>query len=514
MTKRQEKEYNMALITKYVREGKLYSRDSLKKIFEFEDNDDSFAEFIHLLKKYRILKTIKGKKNFQDEDETLLDESDDDYVGVLDDYSQLMYLFRYVGILFCKDRIIYVYPKYIEVEEPYVPKREMIQVINVLRKYNKSNKEIIKEYTGKEGKNGVNILSLMLFLIRDYLYNGIYSNDQELVEINSSTDYLWQKTIDETYPIIKNNRPYYTEIYTVRKEYNEDDFLHRLHSWIITDCTLRLHESGLSDIYNYPIIELTDEEKRDFGDDTYILNCIENELRIQFDDHKIMLLKAMSDYIIIRGKMSTGDETMSLIGTRTFHTVWEDVCAKVFKSQRNEKLSELSKTFQPVADYVMNAPTSGKQELIELVKKPKWNYFGAYREPKNTFVPDFLSFYKNNKSEYYCYILDAKYYCPELNGTIIRKNPGVEDVAKQYLYYLAYKYFLDAIKISSLGVKNYFLMPKETGRIEDVGYVELEFWHSIKDMPQEIRIKMLPADIMYEKYLNDEIIQLNELDII
>lgn len=33
-------------------------------------------------------------------------------------------------------------------------------------------------------------------------------------------------------------------------------------------------------------------------------------------------------------------------------------------------------------------------------------------------------------------------------------------------------------------------------------------------MPQEIRIKMLPADIMYEKYLNDEIIQLNELDII
>lgn len=42
----------MALITKYVREGKLYSRDSLKKIFEFEHNEDSFAEFIHLLKKY------------------------------------------------------------------------------------------------------------------------------------------------------------------------------------------------------------------------------------------------------------------------------------------------------------------------------------------------------------------------------------------------------------------------------------------------------------------------------
>ena len=52
----------------------------------------------------------------------------------------------------------------------------MLQIINVLRKYNKSRKEIIREYTGKEGKNNVNVLSLMLFLIRDYLSNGIYSN--------------------------------------------------------------------------------------------------------------------------------------------------------------------------------------------------------------------------------------------------------------------------------------------------------------------------------------------------
>ena len=101
-------------------------------------------------------------------------ETDDDYVGVLDDYSDIMYLFRYVGILSCKDRIIYVYPKYIDTTSSSIPKKEMLQVINVLRKYNKSRKEIIREYTGKEGKNNVNILSLMLFLIRDYLSNGIY----------------------------------------------------------------------------------------------------------------------------------------------------------------------------------------------------------------------------------------------------------------------------------------------------------------------------------------------------
>ena len=94
----------------------------------------------------------------------------------------------------------------------------------------------------------------------------------------------------------------------------------------------------------------------------------------------------------------------------------------------------------------------------------------------------------------------------------IRKNPGVEDVAKQYLYYLAYKYFLDDIKIPFSDVKNYFLMPKETGIIEDVGYVELELWNSVPSMPRLVRVKKLPADLMYEKYINDETLPLTDLD--
>lgn len=81
----------------------------------------------------------------------------------------------------------------------------------------------------------------MFGILCDYLNNGIYSNEREIINISGSTDFLWQKTIDET----------------------------------------------------YPIIELTADKKRDFSDDTYILNRIENELRTQFDDHRIMLLKAM-----------------------------------------------------------------------------------------------------------------------------------------------------------------------------------------------------------------------------
>lgn len=500
----------MALITRYVREGKIYTKDFLRDHFGFA-NDTEFGSFLKQLKKYRVLKTIKGK-NSKEEDESLLEEDDEDYVGEIDDNSSIKYWFRYVGLLTCKGRVIYVYPKYIEPVGDYAPQKEMRQVINVLRKYNKARKDIIKEYSGKEGKDEINILSLMIYFIQDFLDHGLYSNDEEITEINGSENYLWQKTIDETFPIIRGNRPYYTEIYTLRKVFNEDDFIRRLHAWIITDACRQMKETGLSDIYGYPYIEISSERKKDFGDDQYISKQIEDELRLQFDDRRIMLLHAMNSYITLRGKMREGDEVMLLLGTRTFHVVWEEVCAKVFKSQRNEKLNNLGSRYKPVMDYIVINPLDGSKELIELIQKPRWEMEGMIREPKDTFVPDFLSFFTEH-GKYYYYILDAKYYCPELNGNKILKNPGVEDVGKQYLYYLAYKYFLDDISITYADVKNYFLMPKETGKIEDVGFVELELWRHFRAVPRCVRIKKLPADLMYEKYISDQTIQLKELDI-
>ena len=86
-------------------------------------------------------------------------------------------------------------------------------------------------------------------------------------------------------------------------------------------------------------------------------------------------------------------------------------------------------------------------------------------------------------------------------------------MAKQYLYYLAYRHFLDSISVTFKDVKNYFLMPKETGSIEDAGHVELDLWNGIPSIPRLVRIKKLPADLLYDKYISDKTIPLNELDV-
>ena len=56
-------------------------------------------------------------------------------------------------------------------------------------------------------------------------------------------------------------------------------------------------------------------------------------------------------------------------------------------------------------------------------------------------------------------------------------------------------------------------MPKETGDIEDAGYVEMELWQHVRSIPRLVRIKKLPADLMYEKYISDQTIPLKDLDI-
>ena len=55
-------------------------------------------------------------------------------------------------------------------------------------------------------------------------------------------------------------------------------------------------------------------------------------------------------------------------------------------------------------------------------------------------------------------------------------------------------------------------MPKEIGIIEDVGYVELDLWNRISAMPRGVRIKKFPADMIYEKYINDDTLPLTDLD--
>ncbi len=515
----------MAITSAYVRENEYYSVDSLKELFCFtpatyktqNEADKRLTRFLKELLSRNILKE-RSKTNNGDADVEFEKHSDDDLLSPTSSYK-----FDFVGIIICEDVIAYSYPKYIGEEKSLpqeAPITEMQQVMQVIEKYSREKaKQDVRDvdlFADIDDKGTVNTLSVMLFLLEDYAANGEYEDNEEILEINGSGDIYWQKTIDETYPIISNNRPYYVELYTRKKISNDASFIKRLHAYVVTQCSNEIEKAGLTAFYSLPCADISDEEQDNFGEDNNIINRIEIELTHTFNDRKKSVLRAMMLYFLSE-KILVGDTEMHVMGTRSFNLIWEEVCAKVFRSQKDDTVD----TITPHVDYTLiNQNFDHKPPtLVELIEKPIWkNYDKSIPTaiPSSTFKPDSLRFeHKNTGKSYTFYILDAKYYCPVWKSKIvngqekgyIEGQPGVEDVAKQYLYYLAYREVLNRYHVTE--VKNYFLMPKRKSDNIIPGFVKLNM---LKELGLGvIEVRMLPPSIMYDSYLNNSTLNLTEL---
>ena len=240
----------MKMVSKYVREQKRYTKNDLREIFEL--SEDSVERFIRNLKSYGVLKSVKNTEKQREMSELM-----DDDVEVTDgseDSGTCLYVFTYVGVITCGSRIIKVYPKYLlsKYDDNQLLDR-MRQIVRVLEKYSHSEEQIINIYNGDGENKSFNLLAVMLYLMRDYFEYGIYTNSEDIIEINGEGEILWGKTVAESFALISENRPYYMELYT-RKTVDDDmDYFKRLHEYIITDCSRQLRNAELSELFGLEI---------------------------------------------------------------------------------------------------------------------------------------------------------------------------------------------------------------------------------------------------------------------
>ena len=197
----------MTLISRYVREQKPYFRKHLIDLFNLDD--EKFSNFIMKLNYHRVLK-VYDKSTFQ---ENLMDLNESDEIFE-EDFSNedYVYVFSYVGVLTIDNIIIKCFPKYLSnKEEPF---EEMKEILNVIDKYNNSKENIINLYSGYDEEKEFNFLSICLYLLNNYYENGIYTNQEDIVETNGEGEILWDNTINETFAILIDDVPYYTELQT------------------------------------------------------------------------------------------------------------------------------------------------------------------------------------------------------------------------------------------------------------------------------------------------------------
>ena len=433
-----------------------------------------------------------------------------DYVRV--DRKKDEYSFKFVGLILIEDLVINFYPKYVPNEENII--KDFKLALNAIKKYNDLYEE--SSYANEELENiSFNLFSLMLFFLEDYYENGVYTNIQNILEINGNGEINWDKTINDTYPIIKNKKPYYMELHTRHKIDDIYDYFRLLHECIITESSKLLEEADLLGYFDLTAVELSDKTLDDFGDEDHILNRLEKELNREFNTHKQKLLKSMHAYV--SKKNSYDDENLlTLYGTGSYHVIWEEICGKVFCNKLDDELEDFvehcgKNNSKPVEDLIKKCEEYDAKSIKDLIKKPIWkSNEGFEREADKTYVPDIITCYKGN-----FIILDAKYY-----NLIFEKDessekvklsgqPGIESISKQYFYELAYKSFID--DMGFLGVKNAFLFPTYDDCIQNKGCVELEMLSNLKDKLVDIQIIMLPANLIHKKYLNNETIKISKL---
>lgn len=480
----------MDFVSVYIREQKRYTKNELLNMFRF--NDDEIEKFLKELKSYGVVKAVKNEPAQKD----LTDLNDED-IEITDDTlanEEFYYVFTFVGVITFGNRVLKCYPKYITTSEPY---EEVKEVLKVLNKYS-SSEQMIKMFNREDNKGSFNLLSVILFLMQDYYENGVYTNTEDVVEVNGEGSILWDQTISDGFAIISENQPFYVELYTHRATDDEYDYFSRLHKAVLTVCSKQLDLAGLLGLFEYDSLELSEETLDDFGEPEYILYRLQSELNVQFNTRKQLLLKSIYAYISQR-KSLTDQNCTSLFGTTSFNLVWERVCADVFDNKLHIQLGKLHLPLQLNECYKKTA------ELIDIIDKPQW--FGRKtdgqlfkKESQETLRPDLIGLY-NVEGKSVFVIFDAKYYCIQLEeNKVLRGQPGVGDVTKQYLYQLAYKKFIEEHGIHS--VKNCFLMPTEKENVIDLGYARLPM---LEDLNLEnISIRMMPARYMFQCYLGNK----------
>lgn len=468
------------MISEFVREQKRYTPQQLCELFHCSEQEA--VPYIRKLKEFGVLKAVKVSKSQQDASE-LIDE--DVELSEADAYgADCLYVFTFVGVITVAGRVFKCYPKYI-LTNPR-PKDELKRVLKVLERFG-TKEQIVHMFNDSSDSRAFNLLAVLLFLLNDYYENGVYSNTEDIVETNGSGEILWDKTVNETFAFLSGNRPYYVDLQTKKRAADDFDYFKRLHECILTKASSELRDADLLDIFDMREVELIDEELDDFGEKDYILYRLENELNVQFNTRKQLVLKTIYAYIDRGGSLNDAD-CLSLFGTNSFNLVWEDVCAEIMDNQLGMRLDALPLPSPLKENY------DGSKRLIDLIEKPLWTV--TENTAADTMIPDLITI-KDGRF----IIFDAKYYNAVLEkGQVPRAQPGIESVTKQYMYQLAYREFISEHGFKA--VHNCFLLPTEKKEVENKGEVHMDIFAAL-DL-QDIKVRLFPADTAYEYYLSGE----------
>lgn len=272
-------------------------------------------------------------------------------------------------------------------------------------------------------------ISSYLWILHDYLSNGIYHSKEIIAKKKNSGKINWKRSLQET-PIFSNGQAIYLDLYS-NHNVAIDDIITQIHILCLNDSIK--HIGFLFGNFKFHETYIT------FDDKDYLVYCLNQALIKTHDDHKQNLLIHLRN-ILLGLDIVEDDKTISNYGVKGFQMVWQNVVNRLFANQ------ELT-GYKPAASYVLPHESCSKtKKSLEL---------------------DGLLF----KDGVY-YVLDAKYYQfgRELSAEYA---PGSPDVNKQ----ITYGEYVDLKYNEKFNVYNSFVIPynKYNNKHHDLYNKDIEY---------------------------------------
>ncbi|WP_426443732.1 LlaJI family restriction endonuclease [Staphylococcus xylosus] len=462
----------------FFKEGKPYKIEELMDIFNLD-----YKKTMELIKNLLSSGVMRISKNYSDLEDLMSDISVDNNQDL--EY-EAYYFFKFVGaIQTTNDFFLLIYPKYMSlhsIQEDLSSNFDKFkQLMNVIDKY--ENKKLQKIaiasdiYTSDD-----EMLGVKLSILKDYYENGLYNKEQEEINLNGIGKVLWNQTVNRSDAHIIRNIPFYLDLYTLDNTFEENNIVQLIQKAILTKISVEL--DVLLDILDFEKVYLSEIALEELGTIEILLNILEIELNNQFITVRQDTIKKLIAYL--NNIANNKNANITLVGSRAFNMVWEDVCSEVYGNNLDSTFEELN--------LLVPSPEISNKTLKAYIEKPKWKIDNwPPIISGNPLKLDVLSIHSQDMNIY-----DAKYYNISFYDNKVIGQPGINDITKQYLYELV---FQEIINLNQLNVKNQFIMPKDDfsddGKI--VAYVKLDMFDFLGLEP--IGIVLRDCQTMFKHYL-------------
>ncbi|MCT1563580.1 LlaJI family restriction endonuclease [Corynebacterium glucuronolyticum] len=484
-----------------VREGWSYSTDEIWEMLE--DSTTTLEEVKRVLARLQSAGFLK--RDVTSDRSEYAEEILFSHHPLVDVKPEYRFRFDFVGVLVVENFCVKVYPKY--VSDPNAIDLHLGLALRVLKEMNKTSVNLHLHEEAPDLDAIDSPVSLMLFLIKDYVENGLYieTTYRRILDGNGNID--WDRTISHFLPVMVRNRPIYPEYISKDQSHRDTSYFKDLHLAVLGEILTQFARMDLFETLRVPPIEIVAGSLADLGSVDQILYRIRQRYYSEFNDRNRILLSSFELFLEFVEALS-GSESIQYFGTTAFNLVWEEACGEVFGNQLKKPLD--FETFGAGPNKRTLQPSRTIESYIE---RPKWAIniqHGETRvvEGKRTFKPDIVTI-DEVAGRHRLVILDAKYYLIRFSHGRLLGEPGVEDIAKQFLYALSLQGFASDNAFDD--ISNCFIFPNFENHVVDLGSVSLSILTRLGLAP--VQLRLLPVEDIFNAYLTKQQIGLDYLSI-